>query len=361
MRKKMLTAAVVVIVLLLAVGFLFWHSMGAPLYTPGMVRAGTNLRGPLDPPEQAGDDSYWQVEGDIRLYFTIQGQGRPILVVHGGPGYPIRGPLAGLESLAQSYRLHCYDQRGCGKSTKPFDRFPPSNYYANMKELERTLGIGAQVADIERIRRILGEEKLILMGHSFGAFLAAMYAAEFPEHVEALVLVAPAGVLVLPAEGGDFFEEIRKGLPAEEQAEYDHFLEEYLDFGSVFTRSEAELAAMNRKVGEYFLTAAGQTAEPDAGGVPEDNGGWMVQALYFSMGKRHDYRPALNNVQARTLIIHGEGDLVPESVSRMYADCLPNSRLHVMRNGRSRGGHFPFSEQPEGFAAVVGDFLAGKE
>jgi len=52
----------------------------------------------------------------------------------------------------------------------------------------------------------------------------------------------------------------------------------------------------------------------------------MVQALYFSMGKRHDYRPALKQVQARALIIHGEGDVSPERVSRIYADCLPNGR-----------------------------------
>src|SRR4051812_17727357 len=157
-RKKMLVAAAVVILLLIVVGFLFWHSMGAPFYTPGMVRAGMNLRGPLGPPKQAGEESYWRVEDDIRLFFTTQGTGRPILVVHGGPGYPIRRPLSGLESLTKSYRLFCYDQRGCGKSTRPFDRFSSSNYYANMKELERTLGIGAQVADIERNRRILGEE-----------------------------------------------------------------------------------------------------------------------------------------------------------------------------------------------------------
>ncbi len=56
-----------------------------------------------------------------------------------------------------------------------------------MQTLEQTLGISAQVADIERIRRILGEEKLIMVGHSFGGFLASLYAAEFPEHVARMV------------------------------------------------------------------------------------------------------------------------------------------------------------------------------
>ena len=195
---------------------------------------GNELRGPLEPPKQAGENSYWQVEDDIRLFFTTQGEGRPVLVVHGGPGYPVHGPLEGLEALTKTHKLFYYDQhRGCGRSTRPFDRFS-SNFYANMKDLERTLGIGAQVADIERIRRILGQEKLILMGYSFGGFLAAIYAAEFPECVEAMVLVAPAGVLLMPDEEDGLLGEIRERLPRAMQAEYDEFLKTYLDFGSVF-------------------------------------------------------------------------------------------------------------------------------
>jgi proline iminopeptidase len=350
----MLIAAALVVLLLVVGAFLVWRSLGAPFYTPGMVRAGTNLRGPLDPPEQDGEESYWRMEDDIRLHFTTQGTGRPILFVHGGPGYPLQRAPAGLEALSRSHRLYCYDQRGCGRSTRPFDRFASSSYYANMKELERTLGIGAHVADIERVRRLLGEEKLILMGHSFGGFLAAMYAAEFPERVEAMVLVAPAGVLLLPDEGGGFFEEIRRRLPDAKRLEYDEFLRRYFDFGSLFARSEAELARMNREVGAYYLEAAG-LAGPD---IPDDNGGWMVQALYFSMGRRHDYRPALKRVQARALVIHGEGDLSPERASRTYVEWLPDARLHVMKHGRARVGHFPFSEQPEEFARVVREFLA---
>jgi proline iminopeptidase len=360
MRSKMVIIIGAVVLVLVIAGFLFWRSLGEPLYTPGMVRAEKNLCAPLEPQKQPGDDSNWLVEPDIRLFYYTQGTGRPILLIHGGPGYPIHGPLVGLEPLSTDYRFYYYDQRGCGRSTKPFDRFESSNFYANMKNLERTLGIGAQVADIERIRRILGQEKLILMGHSFGAFLASMYAAEFAEHVDAMVLVAPAGVLVVPDEAEGFFEEIRRRLPNDKQSEYDQFINGYLDFASVFTRSEAELARMNRQLGDYFLTATGRPAQAGDANIPQDNGGWIVQALYFSMGKRHDYRAALKQVTARTLVIHGEGDVSSERVSRMYADGITNSHLHVMKGGRTRGGHFPFSEQPEVFAEVVSGFLAGR-
>lgn len=363
MRKKVIIILAVSVLLVLLGVLALWWLMGQPLYEPGMVRSEKNLRGPLVPPEQNSEGDNWLVESDVRLYCHTWGTGRPVLILHGGPGFPIRQPLAGLEPLAADYKFYYYDQRGCGRSTKPFDRFESKNFYANMKELERTLGIGAQVADIERIRHILGQERLILLGHSFGAFLASMYAAEFPERVETLVLVAPAGVLVLPDKEDGFFEQIRSHLPEIQREDYDRFLKEYFDFGQVFSKSEEELAKLNRRVGEFFLAASGEQ-RAKAAEESDDNGGWMVQALYFSMGKRHDYRPALRRVQAPVLVLHGEDDLIPERVSRMYIDSFPNARLHVVKNGRisgaNRAGHFLLSNQPEQLAKVVGDFLSGK-
>lgn len=361
MRKKVTVTIIVLVVLIALGGIAVWWMMGQPIYVPGMVRSGKNLRGPLIPPEQTQEASSWLVEGDIRLFYHTRGTGRPVLVLHGGPGYPIHQPLAGLEPLAGHYKFYYYDQRGCGRSTKPFDRFESGNFYANMKELERTLGIGAQVADIERIRHILGQDRLILLGHSFGAFLASMYAAEFPERVEALVLVAPSGVLVLPDKEGGFFELIRGHLPETQRGDYDRFLKEYFDFGKVFSKSEEELAKMNRRVGNFFLAASRE--QPANGGEGSaGNGGWMVQAMYFSMGKRHDYRTALRGVQSPVLVIHGEEDLIPERVSRMYVDSFPHARLHVVHNGKTRGagraGHFLLSDRPEELARIVEGFLA---
>ena len=48
-----------------------------------------------------------------------------------------------------------------------------------------------QVADIERVRRLLGQERLTVIGHSFGGFIATLYAVEFPERVDRLILVSP--------------------------------------------------------------------------------------------------------------------------------------------------------------------------
>ena len=201
MKKVILILVAVLLLGGIGGGVWFWYAMQQPLYQPGMVRNGVNLSASLVPPAQSTDRDFWIVDGggasDIRLYHFADGTGTNVLVVHGGPGYPFARPLAGLKSLTANYRFHYYDQRGCGKSSRPIDRFTSSDYYGNMQSLDRTLGIGAQIADIERIRQILGDERIILIGHSFGGFLASLYAAEFPEHVQALILVAPAEMLVM--------------------------------------------------------------------------------------------------------------------------------------------------------------------
>jgi proline iminopeptidase len=355
MKKIILIVISIVVALAAIAGGLWWYFMGKPLYEPGMVRAENNLRAPLAPPAQAGDTSFWAVEPDIQLHHFSAGQGKAVLVVHGGPGSPYSQPWAGLAPLTGSYQFHYYDQRGCGRSTRPIDTFASGNYYENMMTLDKTLGLGAQLADIERIRRILGEDKLILVGHSFGGFLAALYAAEFPEHVEALILIAPADLLVMPQADGGLFEAVRKRLPEAMQADYAAYLNDYLDFQNLFARSEAELVDVNQGFAKYYGVAMGGNSS-SISEIPQQGkaGGWMVPALYMSMGTRHDYRAALKQVSAPVLIIHGADDLQPEAASQAYADAFPNARFQVIPHAT----HFPFEEQPGEFAAIVGKFLS---
>ncbi len=82
-------------------------------------------------------------------------------------------------------------------------------------------------------------------------------------------------------------------------------------------------------------------------------GGWMTWGMYVSMGQRHDYRPALKNVTAPVLVIHGADDLQSESASRLYSDVFPNSKFVIIENAT----HFAFEEQPKQFAAIIKEFL----
>ena len=350
MEKIVLIAGLILFIALIAGGAWFWFAMQQPLYEPGMARALKNLNAPT----QARDQNFWDVERDVRLYHFSDGIGTNVIFVHGGPGMPTTQPLPGLALLNTQYKFHYYDQRGCGKSFRPIEKFSSSNYYENMQNLDRVLGLGAQIADLERIRQILGDEKIILVGHSFGGFLASLYAAEFPEHVRALVLVAPAEVLVMPPPSGGLFEQVKPLLPDTLRAEYDVYLKRYLDYGSLFAKNETELSALNSEFARYYSIAAQRKGFNIApANSSAEVGGWMPHALYISMGLRHDYRPALKKVTAPVLVLHGVNDLQPESATQMYVDALPHAELRVISNA----GHFPFNDQPAEFARLVREFL----
>ncbi len=353
--KKVFIISGALIIVLIIVAAVFYYFMQQPLYIPGMVRQEENLRAPLKAPVQNDADSnYWNVENDIKLYHTKQGSGDDVLIIHGGPGMPTNQFWQGLDSLKERYSFHYYHQRGSGKSTRPFDAFDSQNYYENMQVLERTLGIGAQIADIERIRKILGKDKLTLIGHSFGAFLASLYAVEFPEHVNAMILIGPADVMVFPSEN-DFFEQIASMLPEGERGTFGNFLEKYLDFSNIFSKTENDLRNNQIEFGQYYsLAVKSKGIElPNNLFSEEDIAGWGVYALYFSMGQKHDYSDNFKDINIPVLVVHGNKDLQTQESSKKYNAYFAGSEFVEIENA----GHFPFNSQPEIFAKVTEEFL----
>lgn len=345
------------IIVLVGIGgvYIFWQ-MGQPLYKFGSVSASENLRSPLEPPGQT-DSTVWRVESDISLHFEVYGKGRPVIIVHGGPGIPYANAWKGLKPLEEQYAFYYYHQRGAGKSTRPIERFESKNYSKNMTQLEQTLGIGAQIADIERIRRILKEEKLLLIGHSFGGFIAALYAAEFPEHVEKLILVAPAGMLTPPQKGNNIFDAVRDKIPEDEQSKYDSLVKEYLNFGGIFSKSDGDLVDLHTQIGHYLLKGMGY--DPSLMDDPPTPGGWSSFAVYFSIGRSPDYRDAVANITAPTLILHGDDDNISLNGSKKYEEFIPAAKFVSIgcSDTTSISGHFIYDDCPDQFAAAVREFL----
>jgi len=344
---KILSFAALLVLVGAVAAVWIWHRMTGALYEPGDVRAGKDVAEPLTPAGASG--ASWLVAPGIELYHFEEGSGTPVLVVHGGPGFPPGQPWRAGQLLP--YRLIYYHQRGCGRSTRPIAAFRGSNMYENMRQVHRTLGLPAQVGDIERIRRILGADRLIVIGHSFGAELAALWAAEFPEHVRALVCVAPADLAVLPRQPNDdrdLFELIRRRLPAGMKTEYEQYLRGYFDFRAAFARSEAESSAFYARFGKFWGAAGAPR-----GASPIDAAGYEPLGIYCSMGAHHDYRAAFRAVQAPVLVMHGSEDLQPEAVSRGFAARFAHHEF-VSIAGAS---HFVFDDQPEAFAAAVNGFL----
>ena len=113
--------AAIVLVLVAASGGLWFWMIGQPMYAPG---AGAQLE--LDPISR-NTDSAWQVSTDISLHHFASGTGSNVLYVHGGPGIPSTSTAPGLD--LSGYRVHYYDQRGSGQSSRPFNGAVSSSMY----------------------------------------------------------------------------------------------------------------------------------------------------------------------------------------------------------------------------------------
>lgn len=148
-----------------------------------------NPRPVLYPPRDTFDQRMLEVSGGHRLYVEQSGRegGIPVVVLHGGPGGG-SNPTMRRFFDPQRYRVILFDQRGAGKS-RPH------------AEVENNTTWDL-VADIEHIRQVLGIEKWVVFGGSWGATLSLLYAQTHPEAVRALVL---RGVFTLTKPELDWF------------------------------------------------------------------------------------------------------------------------------------------------------------
>lgn len=112
----------------------------------------------------------------VELWVAEQGVGPPVALCNGGWGCSdYLGPVAAMvDDLATVYR---WEPRGCGRSS-------PRGPY----DLQTCL------ADLEALRKTLGQERWVIGGHSSGADLALAYTLTYPDRVRKLVYLSGTGV-----------------------------------------------------------------------------------------------------------------------------------------------------------------------
>ena len=125
----------------------------APLLAEGWIDVG------------AGHALYWKRLG-------TRG-GIPAVILHGGPGGGMTADEPRMFDPAR-YDVLTFDQRGCGKS-RPFASLDDNTTWD-------------LVADIEKLRAMLGHEHWLVFGGSWGSSLALAYAETHPECVTGLIL-----------------------------------------------------------------------------------------------------------------------------------------------------------------------------
>jgi pimeloyl-ACP methyl ester carboxylesterase len=272
------------------------------------------------------DDRYVEVGGK-RIRYWAAGEGPAVVLVH-GLSNSAEFWQYNIAALAVRHRVYALDLLGFGKSDKEIGQFSLPYAAAFMADFLDAVGVG----------------QASLVGNSLGGVICAQTAAQYPERVERLILVDPAGfgrelnpflrVWSIPRVGSGVFWIYQRLFPRVKNWVF--YNSACLDEAWV-----ANVAEVLRSPGvrENVITVA-RTGVSLRGGQREE--------LF------RDLHRLLAASSVPTLIIWGSRDfVVPLAHAYAAQKVIPNSEVRVMR----RCGHIPQVERPDEFNALVLDFL----
>ena len=276
------------------------------------------------------------VEPDVRLYVDIEGAGlvadgvrmrqKPTLILlHGGPGFDHAGFKPAFSCLADLAQIVYYDQRGHGRSDPRPRR-------------EWTLDTFAD--DVVRLCVALGIEKPIVLGQSFGGFVAQRYIARHPGHSAKVILSSTSGRLGLARKLAMF--ELLGGLPAREAAE------------RFWTMPNASTFAPYWKICKPLYTV------DDAAGADAAARASFNQDILFAWSggelQAMDLLPGLASAQCPVLVMAGGRDPVcPLEDARDIVAALPPHLVQFEQFGAC--GHGVWRDDPNAAFACLRQFI----
>lgn len=256
----------------------------------------------------------------------------PLVLLHGGPGADHRYLLPQMLHLAREHDLLLYDQRGGGQSRA-----------AN----NDPIGWRDHVADLASVCRELDVASPTIVGYSWGAMLAMLYAMEAPGNAslarpERLALISPAPVT---AEYRQVFEANlrRRGSAPVLVAEREQLMASGV--------RERDPEAYRQRM--FELGVAGYFADPAEAHdlTPFRVVGRVQQTTWESLGD-FDLRAGLEHVGVPALVVAGRDDPIPTASSVDAARAL-RAELVLL----DRCGHVPYVERPRELWAALDPFL----
>jgi pimeloyl-ACP methyl ester carboxylesterase len=278
-----------------------------------------------------------EIEPGVRLFVDIEGAGlvpdgavmrdKPtLLLLHGGPGYDHSSFKPLFSQLADVAQLVYVDHRGHGRST----RRPPAEW---------TLDTFAD--DIVRLCHALGITQPVVLGQSFGGFVAQRYLARHPQHPARVILSSTSHHLGL-------------------QRKLDAF--ERLGGAAARDAAQAFWTAPGEATWERYqqLCTPLYNTRPAADPLARGRTVFNTQILFASAGGEQQTMqllPGLAAVCCPVLVLAGDTDPVtPLADAQEIAAAIPApwGRLVTIADA----GHGTWRDQPEAAMRVIREFVA---
>lgn len=268
-----------------------------------------------------------------RVRFRAAGEGPVLVLVHGIAGSSLTWDGV-IGPLARDFTVVAPDLLGHGESAKPRGDY----------------SLGAYASGLRDLLAVLGHDRATILGHSLGGGVAMVFAYQFPERTERLVLVGSGGL------GREVSIAIRAAaLPGSE-------LVLPLLASTPILRAGGAVAGVLGRLGLH----AGPDVEEIARGFAS-LGDWearrafvhTVRAVVDPDGQRVNAMDRLYLAEGMpTLLLWGSRDpIVPVAHGRAAQRAIPGSRLEVFEGA----GHFPHRDDPARFVDVLRDFMASTE
>lgn len=265
-------------------------------------------------PSVRGNETRHLAARDLTLALDVQGDGYPILFIH---GFPLdRTVWRQVMATLTGWRRIAPDLRGMGLSDIP-DAYSMAAYAEDLEALLDTLKV----------------QQAVVCGLSMGGYIAFEMLRLHPARVRALILCNT------------------RAEPDSEEAK------QRRDETIALVRREGTAALVGLMLPQ-LLAPASLTTMPHvvdhvrtmiAGNSPAG----MVGALQ-AMRDRPDSRPLLSRINVPTLVIAGKDDqLIPSAASKKMAEAIPGAQLTLIPDA----GHLAPLEQPVAVSRVISEFL----
>lgn len=289
----------------------------------------TLREGKIDVP---GGTVWYGIAGD--------GPGVPLLTVHGGPGSG-HDYFETLAVLGDERPVVFYDQLGCGKSDIP----PDLSLYVIQRFVE----------ELAAVRRALSLDRVHILGHSWGGFVAIEYMAGDPEGVAGLVLSSTTPSTAAFAAAA---RSLIPGLPGSVRETI-----ERCEAEGTTDSPEYEAASMT------FLTThvyRGEQPWPDP--LMRSFANHMASPAYGHMWGPSEFNPTGNlvgwdreadigRISVPTLITCGRHDEATPATAEAMQREIHGAELKVFENS----SHMAVLEETDAFVGVLRDFLRRAE
>lgn len=276
--------------------------------------------------EVKGGEIWYKVMGD--------GNGIPLLTLHGGPGGTHRY-FYQLSTVANDRPVILFDQLGGGRS----------DYHSDTT----LMTVDHFVEQVRAVKESLELDEFYLLGHSWGGALAIEYYLNYPEGIKGLILSSP--LISTPRWEADA-DTLIKTLPREMQA----IIENANETGNYESEEY-------QKADAYYWSQFGlRTAKNDHPlDTVEASGNGIIYNYMWGPSefrctgtlKNFDRTESLHKISVPTLFVTGEFDEARPQTVKYFSKLVPDSEFKIVEGA----GHSTLHDNQKEYNDVLREFL----